>query len=35
MKTEFYAHSKEGKSPEHWHRLEDHLKRVVEMAQKI
>ena len=35
MKDEFYAHSKEGFHPEHWHRLEDHLKNVAEMAQKF
>ena len=29
----YYAHSREGKSPEDWHRLEDHLKEVAEMAR--
>jgi hypothetical protein len=33
MKNEFYAHSREGKPPEDWHRLEDHLIRVAEMAR--
>jgi len=33
MKTEFYAHSKEGEPPENWHRLEDHLKGVAELAR--
>lgn len=33
MKEESYAHSREGKPPEEWHRLEDHLKAVVEMAR--
>jgi hypothetical protein len=33
MKKEFYAHSREGKPPEEWHRLEDHLKEVAEMAR--
>jgi CRISPR-associated endonuclease/helicase Cas3 len=33
MKDEFYAHSREGKPPEDWHRLEDHLKNVAEMAR--
>jgi hypothetical protein len=32
MKDEFYAHSREGTLPDHWHRLEDHLKKVAEMA---
>jgi len=35
MKDEFYAHSREGKPPEDWHRLEDHLNRVAEMARKF
>jgi len=33
MKNEFYAHSREGKPPEEWHRLEDRLKAVAEMAR--
>ena len=33
MKDEYYAHSLEGKLPEDRHRLEDHLKRVVETAR--
>jgi len=33
MKKEYYAHSREGKPPEDWHRLEDHLKKVAEMAR--
>jgi hypothetical protein len=33
MKDEFYAHSRDGKLPEDWHRLEDHLKAVAEMAR--
>ena len=32
-KDEYYAHSKEGKPREEWHRLEDHLKKVAEMAR--
>jgi CRISPR-associated endonuclease/helicase Cas3 len=35
MKDEFYAHSKEGTPPEEWHRLEDHLTRVAEMARSF
>ena len=35
MKEEFYAHSKEGKPPKDWHRLEDHLKAVAEMARRF
>ena len=35
MKNEFYAHSREGKPPEEWHRLEDHLKKVAEMAREF
>jgi hypothetical protein len=34
VKKEFYAHSKEGKPPEEWHRLEDHLVRAAEMARR-
>ena len=33
MKKEFYAHSKEGKPPEDWHKLEDHLKKAAETAR--
>lgn len=33
MKDEYYAHSRDGKPPEEWHRLEDHLKAVAEMAR--
>ncbi len=33
MKNEFYAHSREGEPPEHWHCLEDHLKKVAEKAR--
>ena len=35
MKGEFYAHSRNGKPPEEWHRLEDHLKKVAEMARSF
>jgi len=35
MKDEFYAHSRDGKPPEEWHRLEDHLKAVAEMARQF
>jgi CRISPR-associated endonuclease/helicase Cas3 len=35
MKDEFYAHSREGKPPEDWHRLEDHLNKVAEMARSF
>lgn len=33
MKDQYYAHSLEGKPPKDWHRLEDHLKKVAEMAR--
>jgi CRISPR-associated endonuclease/helicase Cas3 len=33
MKKEYYAHSREGKPPKDWHRLEDHLKGTVEMTR--
>lgn len=33
MKDEFYAHSRDRKPPEEWHRIEDHLKKVAEMAR--
>ena len=33
MKDQFYAHSRDRKPPEDWHRLEDHLKKVAETAQ--
>jgi CRISPR-associated endonuclease/helicase Cas3 len=32
---EYYAHSLEGKPPESWHRLEDHLKSVAELARSF
>jgi hypothetical protein len=32
-KDEYYAHSKEGKPREEWHRLEDHLRAVAEKAR--
>ena len=35
MKDEFYAHSREGKPPKEWHRLEDHLKAVAGMAREF
>jgi CRISPR-associated endonuclease/helicase Cas3 len=35
MTNEYYAHSLEGRPPKDWHRLEDHLKAVAEMAQKF
>jgi HD superfamily phosphohydrolase YqeK len=36
MKDEkYYAHSRDGKLPEDWHRLEDHLKNVAEMARRF
>ena len=35
MREEFYAHSREGRPPEEWHRLEDHLKAVAEIARKF
>ena len=35
MKSEFYAHSLPEKSPEDWHRLEEHLKSVAEMARRF
>jgi HD superfamily phosphohydrolase YqeK len=31
----YYAHSVEGSPPEGWHRLEDHLKNVAEMARRF
>jgi hypothetical protein len=33
IKDKYYAHSREGKPTEEWHRLEDHLKAVAEMAR--
>jgi hypothetical protein len=35
LKNEFFAHSKEGKPPEEWHRLEDHLIRVAKMPAEF
>jgi hypothetical protein len=35
MKDEFYAHSRDGKPREEWHRLEDHLNKVAEMVLKF
>jgi hypothetical protein len=35
MKDEYYAHSRDGKSPKDWHRLEYHLKAVAEMDQRF
>jgi CRISPR-associated endonuclease/helicase Cas3 len=35
MKNEYYAHSREGKPPRDWHRLEDHLRTVAEMARSF
>jgi CRISPR-associated endonuclease/helicase Cas3 len=32
---EYYAHSRKGKPPEDWHRLEDHLRAVAEMAREF
>jgi len=32
---EYYAHSREGKPPKYWHRLEDHLMGVAEMARGV
>lgn len=32
---EYYAHSVEGRPSEEWHRLEDHLKEVAEMAGRF
>jgi hypothetical protein len=32
---EYYAHSREGKPREDWHRLQDHLKAVAEMARSF
>jgi CRISPR-associated endonuclease Cas3-HD len=33
MKETYYAHSRNGKPPEEWHRLEDHLDAVAELAR--
>jgi len=33
MKDEFYAHSREGKPPEEWHRIVDDLNDVAKMAR--
>ena len=33
MESEFYAHSREGKPPEEWQKLEDHLHAVAEKAR--
>ncbi|MGZ3591355.1 MAG: hypothetical protein ACXU99_11930 [Thermodesulfobacteriota bacterium] len=35
MKDEYYAHSYAGKPKEEWHRFEDHLKAVAEMARRF
>jgi len=35
MKEEFYAHSRDGKPPENWQKLEEHLNNVAEMARKF
>jgi CRISPR-associated endonuclease/helicase Cas3 len=35
MKNEFYAHSKEGKPPEDWHQLNDHLNKMAEIARSF
>ena len=35
MRDKYYAHSREGKPPEDWHRLEDHLEKVAEMARRF
>jgi len=35
MKHEYYAHSQTGTPKENWHRLEDHLKKVAEMARNF
>ena len=35
MNDEFYAHSRDGKPREEWHRLEDHLTRVAEIARNF
>ena len=31
----FFAHTREGKQPPEWHRLEDHLKRTAELAAEF
>jgi len=31
----FYAHFRDGKSPEDWHRLENHLNEVARMARRF
>lgn len=33
MKNEFYSHSRTGKPPKEWHRLEDHLKEIAKIAR--
>jgi CRISPR-associated endonuclease/helicase Cas3 len=35
MVDKYYAHSREGKPKEEWHRLEDHLKKAAEIARKF
>ncbi len=35
MRDEYYAHSREGKPREDWHRLDDHLKKVVDMVRSL
>jgi CRISPR-associated endonuclease/helicase Cas3 len=35
MADKYYAHSKEGKPTEDWHRLDDHLRNVAEMAREF
>lgn len=33
MTETFYAHTKDGEPPDHWQPLEDHLRRVDELAR--
>jgi CRISPR-associated endonuclease Cas3-HD len=35
MKDKYYAHSRKGKPPEEWQRLEEHLKNVAQMARQF
>ena len=35
MEKKYYAHSLEGKPPEEWQPLEEHLKNVAELARSF
>lgn len=35
MRDKYYAHSRNGKPPEEWHRLEDRLNKAAEIARSF